>query len=86
MEEIEQRRREREAQEHTHQGDDDDDETDDAGKDSGEEETDDEDDDYGPTPAAGVWAGSQKLQAESDALEDDEDHDKGHATKKQRTD
>ena len=85
MEEIEQRRREREAQEHTHQGDDDE-ETDDAGKDSGEEETDDEDDDYGPTPAAGVWAGSQKLQAESDALEDDEDHDKAHVTKKQRTD
>lgn len=40
----------------------------DAGDDETDEETDDED--YGPSPAAGVWAGSQKLQAESEALQD----------------
>jgi hypothetical protein len=36
-----------------------DDETDD---DDDEEDDNDNDDDYGPTPAAGIWAGSQKLQ------------------------
>lgn len=38
--------------------------------DSDDQETEDEDDegdedDYGPSPAAGIWAGSQKLQEES---------------------
>eukprot|EP00557_Chaetoceros_sp_GSL56_P004043 CAMPEP_0176505610 /NCGR_PEP_ID=MMETSP0200_2-20121128/16592_1 /TAXON_ID=947934 /ORGANISM="Chaetoceros sp., Strain GSL56" /LENGTH=297 /DNA_ID=CAMNT_0017905187 /DNA_START=351 /DNA_END=1244 /DNA_ORIENTATION=+ len=37
-----------------------------------EEETDDEDDDdeddFGPSPAAGVWAGSRKLEAESEVI------------------
>ena len=41
----------------------------------GDSETDDDDDDYGPTPAAGVWAGGSKLESESeklaDGLEDD---------------
>jgi bud site selection protein 31 len=48
--------------------------------DEGDEETDDEtdDDDYGPSPAAGVWAGSQKLQAESEVIaENDEEADDG---------
>lgn len=42
--------------------------------DDGEEETDDEtdDEDYGPSPAAGVWAGSQKLQAESEAIAEEQ--------------
>ena len=40
----------------------DDEETDDDSDD------DDEEDDYGPSPAAGIWAGSQKLQAESEKL------------------
>eukprot|EP00555_Chaetoceros_dichaeta_P008139 CAMPEP_0198274600 /NCGR_PEP_ID=MMETSP1447-20131203/61062_1 /TAXON_ID=420782 /ORGANISM="Chaetoceros dichaeta, Strain CCMP1751" /LENGTH=278 /DNA_ID=CAMNT_0043968875 /DNA_START=84 /DNA_END=920 /DNA_ORIENTATION=+ len=39
---------------------------------AGESETDDEcssdEEDYGPAPAAGVWAGSQKLEAESQAM------------------
>jgi bud site selection protein 31 len=47
--------------------------------DNGEEDTDDDDDeetdeeDYGPSPAAGVWAASQKLQTESEALAEDEE-------------
>jgi hypothetical protein len=48
--------------------------------DEGDEETDDEtdDEDYGPSPAAGVWAGSQKLQAESEVIaENDEEADDG---------
>jgi bud site selection protein 31 len=36
------------------------------------DDTDDEDDDYGPSPAAGVWAGSKRLQAESEALANDD--------------
>lgn len=38
----------------------------------GDSETDesDDDEDYGPTPAAGVWAGSKRLMAESEALAD----------------
>jgi hypothetical protein len=32
--------------------------------------TDEEDDDYGPTPAAGIWAGSKKLQHETEQLVD----------------
>ena len=44
-------------------------------KEEGEDETDDDaetddDDDYGPSPAAGIWAGSQKLQAESERIAD----------------
>jgi hypothetical protein len=75
MEELQRKRREAEELKQLQQGDDDD----------GEDETDDEDDDYGPTPAAGVWAGSQKLQAESEAIANDED-DEGPMPKKQRTD
>lgn len=29
-----------------------------------------DDDDYGPSPAAGIWAGSQKLQNESEKIAD----------------
>jgi len=36
---------------------------------AGDSETDDDsDDDYGPTPAAGVWAGGSKLETESEQL------------------
>lgn len=57
--------------------------------DEGEEETDDEtdDEDYGPSPAAGIWAGSQKLQAETEKIanpDEDDNHDQQPATKKQR--
>lgn len=40
-------------------------------QDDGEDETDDEED-YGPSPSAGVWAGSQRLQAESEAINNDD--------------
>lgn len=44
--------------------DDDDKETDDEDTDN----DDDDDDDYGPSPSAGIWAGSQKLQEESNQM------------------
>lgn len=61
-------------------------------------ETDDEEeDDYGPTPAAGIWAGSEKLQQESINLgrrsgdddcagdeETDDEEDEDQTTKKAR--
>jgi bud site selection protein 31 len=64
--------------------DDDSDEEDDA-------TDDDDDDDYGPSPAAGIWAGSQKLQGETEQItnpgegeeetddddDDDDDDDEG---------
>jgi bud site selection protein 31 len=40
--------------------------------DDDDEETDDEDD-YGPAPTAGIWAGSEKLQLESERAADDDD-------------
>lgn len=51
------------------------------GDSDGDDETDDGDDedDYGPKPAAGIWAGSTKLQAESEQMviggNDDNDDD-----------
>lgn len=36
--------------------------------DSETDESSDDEDDYGPRPAAGVWAGSRKLEAESEAI------------------
>lgn len=57
------------------QHDDDDATTDDD--DNQNDETDDED--YGPSPAAGVWAGSKRLQEESEAVMDvDDDNDNNH--------
>lgn len=49
------------------QKDSDQDETDDDDNDDDDDETDNEEegDDYGPTPAAGIWAGSQKLQQQA---------------------
>jgi bud site selection protein 31 len=83
MEELERKQREKEEREKAEKADDD-----------GEDETDDEDD-YGPTPAAGVWAGSQRLKAESEAInqgndddgeeETDDDEDGPMPAKKQRT-
>ena len=49
----------------------DDDTNDETDDDDGDD--DDDDDDYGPSPAAGVWAGSKRLQAESEALANDDD-------------
>ena len=52
-------------------------ETDDNDDTDDEEDTDDEDD-YGPSPAAGVWAGSKKLEAASEAIaEGDQDNGDG---------
>ena len=52
----------------------------------GDKEADNEDD-YRPTPAAGVWAGSKKLEHEADAAFDDGDmEDGGPQRKKKRTD
>jgi bud site selection protein 31 len=47
-----------EGEEETDDGSNDDDETDD----DDDDDDDDSQDDYGPSPAAGIWAGSQKLQ------------------------
>jgi bud site selection protein 31 len=48
------------------------DSSDDDNDDGDEEETDDDsnddEDDYGPTPAAGIWAGSNKLQQQSEQM------------------
>lgn len=71
-----------------------------AGEDDseGDQETDDDDEDeeedYGPTPAAGIWAGSQKLQAETERIanpddgegdaETDDDDDEQPTAKKSR--
>jgi bud site selection protein 31 len=46
---------------------------DDDGESETDDETSDDDDDYGPTPAAGIWAGSKKLEAESEAIADGDD-------------
>jgi bud site selection protein 31 len=55
--------------------------------DDGDEETDDDtDDDFGPTPAAGVWAGSQKLEHEAEAIDTGNDEGEGPVPKKQRID
>lgn len=64
-------KRKREAEERQKQkaaakeGDDDDNDDDETDDDS-DEDDDDEEDDYGPKPAAGIWAGSQRLQQESE--------------------
>lgn len=54
--------------------DDSDDSDDDDSSDDDDDDTDndnnDDDDDYGPTPAAGIWAGSQKLEDEANRLID----------------
>jgi len=63
------------------------DDEDDAGESETDDETDDEDD-YGPSPAAGVWAGSKKLEAEAEAIAegdcDDENDEESRPTKKLR--
>ena len=60
-----------------------------AGDDDEETDDDTDEDDYGPTPAAGIWAGSQKLQQQSEQMingdddgeeeTDDEDDEEGPA-------
>jgi bud site selection protein 31 len=50
-------------------GDDDDDTTDDdSDTDDEKDDDDDNEDDYGPAPVAGIWAGSNKLQQESEKM------------------
>jgi hypothetical protein len=62
--EEERRRREEEKRKNDDEDDKDDEETDDD---------EDGDDDYGPSPVAGIWAGSQKLQQESERIADLDD-------------
>ena len=58
------------------------------------ETDDDEDDDYGPSPAAGIWAGSQQLQKESERIaqpddageEETDDEEEERPSKKARAD
>lgn len=45
---------------------------DDTNDDTDDDDDQDDDDDYGPSPVAGVWAGSKRLQMESEALVNDE--------------
>ncbi|KAL3912386.1 MAG: hypothetical protein SGILL_006905 [Bacillariaceae sp.] len=45
-----------------------DEETDDDSDDDDSDDDDDSEDDYGPSPAAGVWAGSNKLQQKSEQM------------------
>jgi len=83
LEDLEKKRREVEEQNRKQQQEEDgEDETDD----DGEEETDEED--YGPSPTAGVWAGTKRLQTESEKIADDklESDDEGPMPKKQRND
>jgi hypothetical protein len=49
-----------------------DEETDDDDDDN-DNDDDDDDDDYGPSPAAGIWAGSKRLITESEVLGEQED-------------
>ena len=63
---------------------------DDAETDDDSDHQDDDDDDYGPSPAAGIWAGSKKLEHESEKIanpDDDDDEEEGPAPppKKART-
>jgi bud site selection protein 31 len=44
-----------------------------GGEGDSETDDDDSDDDYGPTPAAGIWAGGNKLQEESERLAEEGD-------------
>ena len=64
----------------SHQKADDDDDDDKSTDDDAETDDESDDDDYGPSPAAGIWAGSKKLQQESERLanpeyDDDDDDD-----------
>lgn len=61
-----QKKREEEKDNNKEDPDDDDDDD----KETDDEENDDDDDDYGPTPVAGIWAGSQKLQERSNQMID----------------
>jgi bud site selection protein 31 len=62
------------------------DEDDDDEASTDDAETDDEsDDDYGPEPAAGIWAGSQKLEQESEQIADPNDEEEGPIQKKAKT-
>jgi hypothetical protein len=60
-------------QQHHNNDDDNVDVDDDASTDVEEEANEEEDDDFGPSPAAGIWAGSQKLVQESEKIANDDD-------------
>eukprot|EP00978_Attheya_sp_CCMP212_P016096 scaffold41918_cov45-Attheya_sp.AAC.1 len=58
--------------------------------DDDDEETSDDEDDYGPAPVAGIWAGTRKLEAESEKIDegdeetDDEEEPDDRPSKKAR--
>ncbi|KAG7341820.1 G10 protein [Nitzschia inconspicua] len=62
LQKLEEKRRQEEGRKKTGDDDDDDDDDDETDDES------DEEDDYGPTPAAGIWAGSNKLQHQSEKM------------------
>mmetsp|Transcript_15103 Transcript_15103/g.21554 ORF Transcript_15103/g.21554 Transcript_15103/m.21554 type:complete len:265 (+) Transcript_15103:97-891(+) len=87
MEMIQAKREEEERLEEERQRKREEEEAEQEAGDAGESETDDEssdEDDYGPTPAAGVWAGTKRLEAESEAIveEGDEGNDDGERQNK----
>lgn len=66
-EEEEQQKQQEEEESRKQQLEESNNDEDDAGESETDDETDDEED-YGPSPAAGVWAGSKKLEAESEKM------------------
>ena len=69
-------------------------EEEDRQKEDDDEETDDSDDNFGPSPSAGIWAGSQKLKQETERIADpdageeetDDKEEEERPSKKVRTD
>lgn len=78
-----------EAAEKSKEDEDDDDDGDAPTDDDAETDDDSNDDDFGPSPAAGIWAGSKKLEQESEHIadpdDDDNDEDGPAPPKKART-
>lgn len=83
---LEEKRRKEEEQKKQQQSENNDNDSDGEQETDDDEETDDED--YGPTPAAGIWAGSEKLQSETEkiAYADDDDDEEEPPSKKSRQD
>ena len=78
---LEEKRRLEKEQKKAKDDDDDDgdDETDDSDTDDdSDSDDDDSEDDFGPAPVAGIWAGSNKLQQQSEQMIAGEDKDKNN--------
>ena len=70
---MEQLEKKRQREEEDEQSDDSDKRNGGGGKGDSETDDDSDDDDYGPAPAAGIWAGGNKLQEESERLSEEGD-------------